>query len=86
MDRLDGGSIPSNRQDGGSNPTSGRNCDLLPVNGQGDGLFPGAGQDGNPFSDDDELDFESCFSGRTKEFDSLIADIERELAKKIIFL
>ncbi|XP_032872979.1 rho GTPase-activating protein SYDE2-like [Amblyraja radiata] len=86
VDRLDGGSIPSNRQDGGSNPTSGRNCDLLPVNGQGDSLFPGAGQDGNSFSDDDELDFESCFSGRTKEFDSLIADIERELAKKIIFL
>ncbi|XP_078285578.1 rho GTPase-activating protein SYDE1-like [Rhinoraja longicauda] len=86
MDRLDGGSIPSNWREGGSNPTRGRNYDLLSVNGQGDSLFPAAGQDGNPFSDDDELDFESCFSGRTKEFDSLIADIERELAKKIIFL
>ncbi|XP_048377649.1 rho GTPase-activating protein SYDE1 [Stegostoma tigrinum] len=44
-------------------------------------------QDGSSYpSRSSELDFESSIMGRTKEFDSLIADIERELAKKIIFL
>ncbi|XP_051897810.1 rho GTPase-activating protein SYDE1-like [Pristis pectinata] len=85
-DTQDGGSRLMDKQDGGSNPTSGRNYDLYPVNGQGDSLFPDNSQGSSLFSDGGELDFESSLGGRTKEFDSLIADIERELAKKIIFL
>ncbi|XP_078387268.1 rho GTPase-activating protein SYDE1-like [Cetorhinus maximus] len=47
--------------------------------------YPDGGQDGGAYPGDG-LDLESAVAGRTKDFDSLIADIERELAKKIIFL
>ncbi|XP_038640947.1 rho GTPase-activating protein SYDE1-like [Scyliorhinus canicula] len=65
----------------------------VPALSQGllDGPGAGEGQGGDPYPGGDlgdcgELDFESPFTGRPKDFDSLIADIERELAKKIIFL
>ncbi|XP_067829295.1 rho GTPase-activating protein SYDE1-like [Heptranchias perlo] len=51
-----------------------------------DAQEPADGQDGGSYPGGGELDFESDITGRTKDFDSLIADIERELAKKIIFL
>ncbi|XP_072925286.1 rho GTPase-activating protein SYDE1-like [Hemitrygon akajei] len=73
-------------RDCGSTSTSRCDYDLYPVNGRGDKLFPDSSHDGGLFPDGGELDFESSLGGRTKEFDSLIADIERELAKKIIFL
>ncbi|XP_041032990.1 rho GTPase-activating protein SYDE2-like [Carcharodon carcharias] len=53
-----------------------------PGDRQDGGSYPDRGQDGGA----GELDFESALAGRAKDFDSLIADIERELAKKIIFL
>ncbi|XP_072104245.1 rho GTPase-activating protein SYDE2-like [Mobula birostris] len=45
-------------------------------------LFPDTSHDGGLFPDGGELDFESTLGGRTKEFDSLIADIEREARKE----
>uniref|UniRef100_UPI00398F7906 rho GTPase-activating protein SYDE1-like n=1 Tax=Pristiophorus japonicus TaxID=55135 RepID=UPI00398F7906 len=82
----DVGSYPGNGQDGGSYPGNGQDGGSYPGNRQDGCSYPGNGQDNGSYPIDDELDFESAITGRTKDFDSLIADIERELAKKIIFL
>ncbi|XP_067876978.1 rho GTPase-activating protein SYDE2-like [Heterodontus francisci] len=57
-----------------------------PSNGQDGSSYLAEGRGGDSYHSGSELDFESTVTGRTKDFDSLIADIERELAKKIIFL